>query len=218
MLETSQVCPLRTCFCTIQGILHIKESHSSCQRRCFSFSIWHIFKMARELLSEWLWSVSLCTFPAPAIRPEWLWLGGVLIDVCTYVWGACIPSQGGTCAHVGWGWKEKKKNSVPFVLVKAKLVMNTLFHVSCERVAREQALGFNKAQQLLVCFGGAEWGGEKAAAQGRSWDLQRAEEGHLLSGTSSCGECATSGALIKPGNDSLWNTIRTCKLPQEVLM
>lgn len=41
--------------------------------------------------------------------------------------------------------------------------MNTLFHGCLSRgvlrlVARKQARGFNKAEQLLICFGGTEWG------------------------------------------------------------
>lgn len=44
-------------------------------------------------------------------------------------------------------------------LCRKSKVMNTLFHGCLSRselVARKQALGFNKGEQLLVCFGGAE--------------------------------------------------------------
>lgn len=96
----SSLCLLRTCFCTVEGILHDKDSHSSCERRWFFIFNVTCFQDRKELLSKWLWSVSLCAFPAPAVRQGWLWLGVVFIGVrmCSL-----CPISVRTCAHGGGG-------------------------------------------------------------------------------------------------------------------
>lgn len=73
--------------------------------------------------------------------------------------------------------------------------MNALFHGCLSRsdlqsVCEKQALGFNKAQQLLVCGGGGGgWGGgercEKDRKEGRLEICEELREGHLIPGTSS---------------------------------
>lgn len=73
--------------------------------------------------------------------------------------------------------------------------MNTLFHGCLSRsdlqsVARKQALGFNKAQQLFVCGGGGGGGGregrcEKDRKKGRLEICEELREGRLFPGTSS---------------------------------
>lgn len=191
MLESSQVCILSTCFCIIQGILHVKECHSSCQRRCFSFSV---LQDCGDLLSKWLWSVSLCAFLVPAIRRGWLWLGVLFIDVSTWCVTLCLPSQWGSVHMWGVGGHglikcADEKNSMPLGLEKQRLLWIHYFMVACQGVscglvARKQALGFNKAEQLLVCFCGTEWGREREGrCESVSWDLQGIEEGHLFPGT-----------------------------------
>lgn len=166
-----------------QGVLHFQSD-------ILSRSEWIAFRVTLECVLV-CFSCASHQPRVTAIRTALYW--------CVHTCVACVPSHWGP-VHM-WGarphqvcrWKEQHAIYVG----KAKIVMNTLFHGCLSRselwlVARKQTLGFNEAEQLLVCFGGTEWGGkekgwscERAVRKGRVGDLQRTEEGHLFPGTSS---------------------------------
>lgn len=115
---------------------HLFLYHSgdfACQRMSFKLpkALFFIFNLTysqdgRELLSKWLWSVSLCAFPAQAHQARVTVIRSALYWMCV----ACIPSRRGP-VHM-WGarphqvcrWKEQHAICVG----KAKIVMNILFH------------------------------------------------------------------------------------------
>lgn len=127
----------------------------------------------------------------------------------------------GARPHQVWRWKE------PYAICvwKAKIVMNILFHGCLSRselqfVARKQALGFNKAEQLLICFSGTDWDG-KGQLERTSWHLRNnwgrscvPMDKHLIG----CGECINVEELRKPDKDWVWNTIRNCNLLERALI
>lgn len=174
MLESSQVCPLCIYCCTIQGILNVKKISFMLPKAMFFIFNLVYFQDCRELLSKWLWSVSLCAFP-PVIRQRWLWLGVLFSDVCMYCMCSLYPISVRTCAHVGGHGLIKRadeKNSMPFVLEKQRLLWIHYFMDACQGVCcgwlqKSRLWGLIKPNSCwFVLVEQSEGGGRSVAVKG----------------------------------------------------
>lgn len=126
---------------------HLFLYHSrdfACQRLSFKLpkALFFIFNLTsfqdwRELLSKWLWRVSLRAFSCASHQARVTVIRSALYW-CMHVCVACIPSQRGP-VHM-WGGHglimcADEKNSMPFVLEKQRLLWIHYFMVACQGVS-----------------------------------------------------------------------------------
>lgn len=148
---------------------------------------------------------------------------------CVRVCGAHVPSRRGP-AHVWWvglGGEHglikhvDEKNSMPFVSEKQRLLWIHYFMVACRGVICSRLRGSrlwglikpNSCWFVVVVVVGEE--GKGVAKRTERKDVLRSAKnwGRFVcflgpAALIGCGECIKLVALIEPGNDSRWNTVR----------